>query len=179
MLKTINLALVLLFFSQLVLAEKFTKGPVIKNYGAAADVKDSDFPLDKSRVHRLVFDVSDSPEDPEAVNPGIETLARYLNMHARAGVPLKNMQLALVVHGRAGKDVLGNVAYQELMQVDNPNLPLLKELAAVGVKTYICGQTAAFRGYEKSALATEATLALSALTVLEELQHQGYSLIAF
>lgn len=159
--------------------ENFTKGPVIKAFGPAADVTSSDFPMDKTRLHKVVFDVSKSPEDPETINSGFETLARYLNMHARAGVPVENMQLVLVVHGGAGKDVLNNAAYQERMQVDNPNLPLLKALAAAGVKTYICGQTAAYRGYTKGELAEVTGLALSALTVLDELQHQGYSLIAF
>lgn len=178
--KSISLFLLLLL-SGTVLAgpESFTKGPVINNFGPAADVVSSDFPIDKKRLHKVVFDVSKSPEDPEAVNSGFETLARYLNMHARAGIPTENMQLVLVVHGGAGKDVLSNAAYQKRMQVDNPNLPLLKELAAAGVKTYICGQTAAYRGYKKNELAEVTGLALSALTVLEELQHQGYSLIAF
>jgi len=171
--------LILLNGTALAGPENFTKGPIIKNFGPAANVVPSDFPVDTKRLHKVVFDVSKSPEDPEAVNSGFETLARYLNMHARAGVPAENMQLVLVVHGGAGKDVLNNAAYQKRLQVDNPNLPLLRELAAAGVKTYICGQTAAYRGYDKNELAEVAGQALSALTVLEELQHQGYSLIAF
>ena len=179
--KNLTLFLLLLLLSGLIQAapDGFSKGPIIKNFGPAADVADSDFAVDSKRIHKVVFDVSKSPEDPEAVNSGIETLARYLNMHARAGVPAENMKLVLVIHGAAGKDVLSNAAYQKRMQVDNPNLPLLKELAAAGVETYICGQTAAFRGYQKSELAEVTGLALSALTVLEELQHRGYSLIAF
>jgi intracellular sulfur oxidation DsrE/DsrF family protein len=172
-------ALLLCSSATLAGAEKFSKGPLIKNFGAVADINSVDFPVDTQRMHRVVFDLSTSPDDPEAVNRGIETLARYLNMHARAGVPAGNMQLALVVHGAAGKDVLNNAAYQQRLQVDNPNLPLLNALATAGVKTYICGQTAAYRGYAKKELAAVTDLALSALTVLEELQHQGYSLIAF
>lgn len=159
--------------------ESFSKGPIIKNFGPVADIANSDFVVDTDRIHKLVFDVSKSPEDPEKLNSGIETLARYLNMHARSGVAVENMQLVLVVHGAAGKDLLNNAAYQKRLQVDNPNLPLLKALAAAGVKTYICGQTAAFRGYRKNELAAPVSLALSALTVLDELQHKGYSLIAF
>ena len=177
--KTLITVLMLLTSMSYAGTENFSKGPIIKGFGPAADVPNSDFPIDTERTHKIVFDVSKSSEDPEAVNSGIESLARYLNMHARAGVPAENMELVLVVHGGAGKDLLNNEAYQQRLQVDNPNIPLLNELAAAGVKSYICGQTAAFRGYKKEDLAKTAGLALSALSVLEELQHQGFSLIAF
>ena len=113
------------------------------------------------------------------MNARFETLARYLNMHARAGVPRENMKLALVVHGGASWEVVGNEAYRARFGTDNPNLPLLEALDAFGVELLICGQSQSSRGIRKEDLAAPVGQALSAMTALVELQARGYQLIAF
>jgi len=153
-------------------------GPIIADYGPVFDVPDADFaPTDGD--YRLVFDVAQGMEDPSQVNRRIETLARFLNMHARAGVPADRMHLALVLHGTAGKDALNNAAFKARHGVDNPSLPLIQALHEAGVQIYLCGQTAYSRGLPKAELAEPVTLALSAMTALARLQAEGYGLIAF
>ena len=153
-------------------------GPVIEGYGPVFDIPDADFvPTDTE--YRVVFDVAVGMEDPAQVNRRIETLARFLNMHARAGVPLERMHVALVVHGSAGKDLLADDGFQERYGIDNPNLPLIEALAEAGVEVYLCGQTAYSRGLPKDELAEPVQLALSAMTALIRLQSEGYELIAF
>lgn len=154
-------------------------GPVIEGFGAVYAVDAPDYGTPTDHVYRVVFDVSDSPQAPDALNPRIDTLARFLNMHGQAGVPLANMQLALVLHGAAGKDALHHDAYRARFGTDNPNLPLLEALHGAGVAVYLCGQTAAHRGYPDGDLAEPVRLALSAMTVLVTLQAQGYQLVAF
>lgn len=154
-------------------------GPVVERFGAAYAVDEPDFPTPVDRVYKVVFDVKKAPEDPSAVDPGIETLARFLNMHAQAGVPAENMKLALVLHSTSGRAALSDDAYRARHGVANPNLPLLKDLRKAGVEIYLCGQTAAYRGFARDELAEPVKLALSAMTVLVTLQEDGYQLIAF
>jgi len=153
-------------------------GPVIEGYGPVFAVPDADFaPTDMQ--YRLVFDVAQGADDHADVNRRIATLARFLNMHAQAGVPRENMHLALVLHGSAAKDVLQNDAYKSRYGVDNPNLPLIEALAEAGVEILLCGQSAYSRGLPKDELAEPVQLALSAMTALAALQSKGYGLIAF
>jgi intracellular sulfur oxidation DsrE/DsrF family protein len=156
-----------------------TTGPVIKDYGGVFDVPGIDFPTDQDREYRAVFDVSIGAPEVDQVNPRIDTLARFLNMHARAGVPLANMRLALVLHGTAGKDALGQAAYRERYGVDNPNLPLIEALRRAGVRIVLCGQTAHSRGLPVADLADPVEVALSAMTALITFQDEGYRLIPF
>ena len=153
-------------------------GPIIEDFGPVYPV-DVEMKTRTDMVYRVVFDVSASPQEKDAVNPSIETLARFLNMHGQAGVPAKNQQLALVLHGGAGKDALRDEAYSARFGVDNPNRPLLEALGEAGVKIYLCGQTAMHRGYPNEDLAAPVQMALSAMTALVSLQAEGYHLIAF
>lgn len=152
-------------------------GPVVPRFGAVYAVDEPDFPVD--RVYKVVFDVKKAPEDPAAIDRGIETLARFLNMHAQSGVPAENMKLALVLHSTSGRAALSDDAYRARHGVANPNLPLLEDLRKAGVEIYLCGQTAAYRGFAKDELAEPVELALSAMTFLVTLQADGYQLIAF
>ncbi len=55
---------------------------------------------------------------------------------------------------------------QEPPEGQEPDLPLIEALAAVGVEVYLCGQSAAHRGFARDDLAPDVRLALSAMTVL-------------
>jgi intracellular sulfur oxidation DsrE/DsrF family protein len=154
-------------------------GPVIEGFGAVYTVPDPDFPTDTQWVYRVVFDIHSSPEDPAVLNPAINTLARFLNMHVQAGVPPENLRVAGVIHNLASKDALNSAAYRERYGVDNPNEPLLEALAAAGVELYICGQSVYARGLDRARLAAPVRVGLSALTVILTLEDKGYRLIKF
>jgi len=156
-----------------------TTGPIIDGFGAVYAVPEADWEMPPEHVFKVVFEVAESSETPDQLNRRIATLARFLNMHAQAGVPMQNMQLALVVHGGAGKDVLHNEAYEKRFGLANPNLPLIAALAEHDVQIILCGQTAAYRGLPKEDLAPQVHLALSAMTALVLLQSEGYELIVF
>lgn len=154
-------------------------GPVIEDFGAVYTVPDPGFPTDTQQVYRIVFDIHSSPEDPAVLNPAINTLARFLNMHARAGVPLRNLQVAGVFHNLASKDALNSAAYRERYGVDNPNEPLLEALEAAGAELYICGQSVYARGLDRERLAAPIQVGLSAMTIILSLEAEGYRLIKF
>ena len=143
------------------------------------DVEDPDFVTPLDLEYRVVFDLSRASGDATAMNAGFATPARFVRMHTRAGVPLENLDVVIVVHGGAGKDLLENDEYAARYGSDNPNLELIAALQAVGVRVVLCGQTAAYRDLRRESLTPGVELALSAMTALSVLQAEGYALIGF
>lgn len=164
-------------FSSLASAAEFSKGPVIKNYGAVAKVEQST-PLTGQERFKIAFDVAEQGGEDKA-NRRFESLARFLNMQARAGVPPEQIELALVVHGKGGFDLLDNKVYRQKFGSDNTNAPLLSELQKQGVRVILCGQSAAYHGIQNAQLLPGVEMSLSAMTAHALLQQQGYTLNPF
>ena len=156
-----------------------TPGPVVTDFGAVYDVPAAADLGRRTKGFKAIFDVAASPEDPAALNRRIETAARFLNMHARAGYSRHRNRAVIVLHGAAAKDALSDAAYQERHGTDNPNSALLAALREAGVEIYLCGQSAAYNGYAPEDLNGSVELSLSAMTALIEYQSLGYGLIAF
>lgn len=154
-------------------------GPVIEPFGATfAPPADAWTPAPSTDL-KVAFDVAAANPDPKAINSGIDTIARYLNMHARAGMPAANVKAALVVHGTAARDMLSHDAYRKRHGIDNPNLPLLDALHRAGVRIYLCAQSAAGRGIQWDEVAPPVKVALSAITAHALLAREGYSVNPF
>jgi intracellular sulfur oxidation DsrE/DsrF family protein len=152
-------------------------GPAIEGYGPTYPIDDRDVPLEDGFVYRAVFDIASYGDEIDALNPRFVSVARYLNMHARNGVPVDNMQLAVVVHGASVRSILNNEAYRSRYRVDNPNLELVTRLHSAGVRIYVCGQSLAFGNVAKGELASPVEVALSAMTMLTVLQTEGYAVL--
>ncbi len=153
-------------------------GPVIQDFGPYLPVLEPGLETPMGQPMKAVFDVAQSPEPGEA-SRYLETPARYMNMHAGSGVSKDNLRAAVVIHGRATRDLLTDAAFQKRFGMDNPNRALVEALIAADVEIVLCGQSAAFGGYDKAELLPGVKLALSAMTALVGLQNQGYRLIAF
>ena len=151
-----------------------TTGPVIEGYGPVFDVPFVEVETDTNMEYRVVFDVAESTETPGDQNRYIASVARFLNMQARAGVPLERMNLAIVLHGPAAKDALRPEEFLERYGTDNQNHGLLKALAGAGVQIYMCGQSAMSRGLHDDDLIPEVQMGLSAMTVMAMLKKDGY-----
>jgi len=154
-------------------------GPVIKDYGPVYDVPGGSWNLEKDTHYKVSMDVSATGESSGNLNRHIESAARFLNLHARNGIDPKNIEFAIVVHGPAGKDMLKDSAYESRFDGPNPNTALLAALHNAGVEIYLCGQTAAHRGFAAEELNPAVSLALSAMTAHVRLQSEGYTLIPF
>lgn len=154
-------------------------GPLIHGAGGTFAVPELDIETPPDRDYRIAFEVATEAPSPDAVSPGLHTAARFLNMHARAGVPPERMHVAVVVHGPAGKHVLRNDAYREKTGADNPNLALLDELADAGVRIILCAQTAISRDLPLDRIAEPVEIALSAMTAFLLLQDEGYRVNPF
>ncbi|GAA4319307.1 hypothetical protein GCM10023164_17390 [Christiangramia aestuarii] len=161
-------------------SQELKQGDLIPDYGKTYPISSPGFKTDTLSKMKVVFDVNRSFAEEEP-NKLIETAARYLNMHEHAGVPPENMEVALVIHGKAVNDVLQDRYYRDEFpgQEANPNLPLLDALAENGVKIIVCGQSATHYGVTREKMDENASMALSAMTALVQLQNDNYRIINF
>lgn len=154
----------------------FKAGPLIDAYGPAADVPGAP-PLPDELALKVRFDIADGGE-PGAVNRRFVTAARFLNMHARAGMPADAMAVALVVHGGATVE-LTEAAYAERKDAENANIDLLRTLMRHGVRVIVCGQSAAANGLTAGDFLDGVEMSLSAMTAHALLRRQDYGLNPF
>lgn len=150
----------------------FVTGPVIEEFGPAAPIE-ADLAIPEDLTLKVAFDITQPSEDGAATRQ-FTTVARFLNMHAAAGVPLERLQPAIVVHGGATKDLVQPPEGEE-----TENYRLIRALLDAGVPIYLCGQSAAAHGVAKEDLIPGVQLSLSAMTAHAILDAQGYSLNPF
>jgi intracellular sulfur oxidation DsrE/DsrF family protein len=149
--------------------DAFTAGPAITAYGKVAPIPDAT-PLAPETALNVAFDLA-KPAKNGAINRGLDSAARFINMHRAAGLPADNISVAIVVHGGA---------YADLMATEgNANAPLIAALLENGSTIMLCGQTAAYRDVDTSNLLPGVTLSLSAMTAHALLQQDGYTLNPF
>jgi len=173
------ISFIITFISLIANAQEFQKGTVIKNYGRFYNIGNPDKNLNPKKEYKVIFDVRKTSNDINAINPLLNVVARFINMHVAQGMPQKNLHVVLVLHGSATKDVLSNAAYKERFRKKNPNLDLLKELKKAGVEIFVCGQSALHQQIKREEVAKPVKFALSALTVLTEYQSLGFQIIDF
>ena len=171
-----SLALLLLL-TTIAGADEPMLGPAIEGYGPTFPIDDRDVPLVDGANYKAVFDVASYSDDPDAQSARLVSVARFMNMHARNGTPVSHMDLAVVLHGKAVKNAMTHAAYRKRYGLENPNLELISRLHEAGVRFFMCGQSIAFSGVDKSELAEPVQVALSAMTMLTVLQQEGYALL--
>ncbi|MGI9202365.1 MAG: DsrE family protein, partial [Woeseiaceae bacterium] len=135
------LPLILAFFATGVFAQAPATGPHVDSGGPAFEVVDRDVPLRKNHKYRVVFEATEYPGEATDANREFTLVARFLNMHGKNGVPLEDIDIAVVIHGRTLMAALNDEAYEKINGIKNPNLQLLTDLADAGVKFYACGQS--------------------------------------
>ncbi len=153
------------------------KGPIFTDYGPVFKVADSDVALIDNFKYKVFFDLGKAADKPFNLNRRMESVARFINMHALNGVKLEDMQIAVVVHGAPTRDLLTHSAYQNKYLEDNPTAELVTQLLEKGVNIYLCGQSLYFMQLTKKDLIPGVKVALSAMTISTMLQADGYTLI--
>lgn len=176
------LAAVALLFASLPASaqfESFTLGPLLQNYGPKAELEGME-PLPADTRFKVAYDATNGATVGD-VNRSFVTAARFLNMHAAAGVDPAHMALAVVLHGDALIDATDGSFYASKRGTDaeNINKDLIAVLQRHGVVFYACGQSAAVHGAKKSDLLPGVKLSVSAMTAHALLQQQGYTLNPF
>lgn len=154
------------------------KFPVVDGFGGIYEIPGSTNP--GSDIHyKIVIDLKTRQPEKEAVNPGLNNVARMMNLHGLGGVKKENLSVTVVVHGPATETILNYDGYRRKNGVDNPNIALIDALEAAGAEVVVCGQSLLGRGLPQTEVNSEVEIALSMLTAVTELQHNGYHLLVF
>jgi intracellular sulfur oxidation DsrE/DsrF family protein len=156
---------------------KFWTTPTIAGYGKIHYLADAAYKPKADQTYKVVFAISQAAKSPVDVNSALEHVARTVNLYVASGVPLKHLKFVAVIYGPATPVVLNDEQYRIANGVANPNLTLIKELRSAGVDVAVCGQAVAEHNFQYDWVDKQITLALSGLTTVTTLEHQGYGLI--
>ena len=156
----------------------FKKGPVFTTIGQVAEV-DADMIIPKRARFAVAFDAV-KPAEVGEVNKALNTAARFINMHAAAGVKQERLKAAVVFHGKGAFDLTKASYYGGKYDgAANASSAAIEALTAQGVRIILCGQTAAYYDLKNSDLLPGVEMALSAMTAHALLQQEGYTLNPF
>jgi intracellular sulfur oxidation DsrE/DsrF family protein len=157
--------------------------PAIKanqKWGGALPVDVIDEKPDPNLQYKLLFEITNfgmNDQDTSAkkdFNQGLTWVERQLNLHESSGIPRKNIHPVIVVHGDALDALLTNEKYKKKYGIDNPNIPLIKELQSYGANILVCGQAMTWGKLEKQDLLPGIKQALSAQTAITSYLVRGY-----
>lgn len=175
----ITILLLTACFNLLMAQQSDISSTYIENFGAVWDIPEADFITDRDMTYKVIFDIYDSPDDASQLNPQINTIARFINMHVRAGVPVEHLKVSAVFHNKASKDIQQSDYYQRDYDVPNPNEALLKALHEAGVELFFCGQSSRARDIPKDHVLSQVKVGLSAMTVMLDHAAKNYTVIKF
>jgi intracellular sulfur oxidation DsrE/DsrF family protein len=151
--------------------------PVIAGHGAIHPVPDAANRPDPALDYKVVFSVTTANPDGKP-NPGLEKVARLINLLGDGGVSADHRHIVPIVHGPATPLVLNARAYAARFGGANPDADLLAKLKAAGAPVHVCAQALAGSGIAATDVDPAVTIDDSALTTMATLQLRGYALIA-
>lgn len=169
--------LAFLFTASLALAQT-KEFPVIKNAGGVFPVPEATPVADKKIAYKIVGDLMVGPEKPEELNPGLDRVARLFNAYAEAGIQPEKIDMVVVVHFKGTPLIMNDAAYEKAFGVANPNTALIDELAAKGVKFFVCGQSLRMRGYTDTPRNPNIKVTEAALVATTTFQLKGYAVLS-
>jgi len=158
-------------------ATPFWITPTIPGAGKIHPLPHAAYQPNPGQTYKVVFLATKAGAKPTDVNPGLDHVARAVNLYVAAGVPLNHLKFVAIMAGPATAAALDNAHYMQKFGVDNPNLHLIAELRKAGVDVAVCGQAVAEANFQYDWVAHDVTLALSALVTVTSLEHQGYGLV--
>lgn len=156
----------------------FKTGPVFEEFGPHAAIDGVEpFPADTEFAHS--FDVAEAARDGGR-NRGIESAARFINMHVANGVAPENIRVAVVVHGPAVLDLLSAEGWEAHgKEGENGSAAMVRAMLDHGVEIIVCGQSATAQGVTSDQLIDGVVMDFSAMTAHARLQQRGYTVNPF
>ena len=148
---------------------------LIRKAGTSNPIPNPEFKAPKHLVYKVSWDVTVGPATPDSAVAGFSRVANFLVMADDAGVPRRNVHLALIVHGTATQSLLNNEAYKKATGADNANVALLQALHDAGVQVIVCGQALVNRKVPRDQLLPFVKVSTSATMARAILHAQGYA----
>lgn len=156
---------------------EFWVTPTVPGFGPIHEFEGAAYVPDKARTYKVVFALTKGVTDPHEITPGLESVARAVNLYVYAGVPLSHLKFVVIANGDTASLALDDAHYTEKFGTRNPNLALIAELRKVGVDVVVCGQAVVGNQYDYNWIDKSVTIALSAVTTITGLQQRGYALM--
>lgn len=175
----IVLSICSLFLFAAAFSQELIDGPHIQGFGYVYNIEESSIPVDEKSKYQMVFDLYKNSEETSDLNPSLNTVARFINMHGQNGVPIDQMKITVVFHGTAAQNVFDHKYYVQTYGHDNPNVVLINLLQQLGVEFHLCGQSMHARGLPQEHLLDGIGVSLSAMTAINYYVQEGYTLIRF
>ena len=168
------LALALVF----AVAASAAHAQAVPGYGKFTPLPQAHEQANATTDYKVVMDASQGAKTPDAVNPGLDRMARLANILSAGGARRDHLHLAVVVHGSATDSVVTDEIYAKRHDGQkNPNTPLLAALQAAGVSVRICGQSMVGNKLAPQDLAPGVQVDVAALMTVTNLQLAGYALV--
>ncbi len=140
-------------------------------------VNDAALRYSPKQRHKVGIDLTMPLSDSSKASIGLTEIGRTFNLHVANGALKENIEMVVIVHGGAISTFFSNERYAKRYSIDNPNIPLIRELSRNGVKFYVCGQSLALLNLPADALVPELKPSLSAKTAITGFQSKGYSFL--
>jgi len=151
--------------------------PEIKNFGRIQPLPKAVGQPSPDKTHKAVFDIRKKAKDGSKPNPGLDHVARAVNLFVSAGVARDQRDFVAVIHGPATASMLTDAQYEKRFGQKNPNTPLIAALRDAGVTIHVCGQALAEHGFDQAWVNPKVDVALSALSDLIIYGDRGYALV--
>ena|SRR5688572_21227757 len=151
----------------------------IPDYGKVFHVPFAKDRPDPSTQYKIIFEASVEPFDSSMVYPPLEHLARMYNLHVYGGVPQKNLDVVLAIGSYAIPVTMQNEAYRKRYGIDNPNIKILEQLKAAGIKLNGCAQSTLKYGIDPNDVNPDFTIIFSRFTTVSSYQLKGYAYFKF
>ncbi len=154
-------------------------GPIIQKGGGHFPVPNATFTVPTGTSYKMAWDIENGSAKPSDTNAAYDVPARFVNQAAVVGMARNGIEVAVVIHGSAGEEMLTNEEYRARKGVDNPNIALLEEMSKAGVKIILCGQTVGSRKMPRDKILPFVLIAPSAAWAHAVLQQQGFNMNPF
>ncbi len=141
--------------------------------GSAGNVKkwDGEVSFPEPGSYKILFTLNNLDNASDGIQPGLDKIARAMNLYGQALVDLDDLSIVVLVSGPAVEMFnTHNDSYEK-------NQPVLIELVNAGVSFLVCSQALASKGITKKALPAFVDVVLSAMTTSVELQTLGCAIL--
>ena len=151
----------------------------VKDFGKVYNVPFAAERPDSTLQYKIVFEAGSAMDSASRIYEPLEHCARMYNLHAYGGVPKKNLDVVLVIAGFGIPTAMNNEAYRKRFGVDNPNLKILEEMKAAGVKIVCCAQAMMKNSIDATEINPDITPIFSRFTTVSTYQLKGYAYFRF
>lgn len=169
--------LLLIIFSTAVSQSQNMIFPAIQGYGGVIPVNFEAEKPDPSKHYKFVIELGDKLEDKTKVADMLDYAARMYNLHLYAGVPKKNIELAIVIYASSTPMVIANPTYRKRLDQENPNGALIDELLRNGIQVIVCGQSMMKQNLLPEDIYPGVRMAVSRFTATSNLIGKGYHVL--